>query len=93
MNIRINCDPINEPPREPLRNATNRPEVDNNSRSAHKYKKSLVLQDTTIQLVKRNMELYPKGKEQGMSTERLTKEPRHKRSIDCGPTRLRTDVD
>jgi len=68
-------------------------EIDNNTRSSHKYKKSVVLQDTTIQLVKRSTDLYSKGKEIGMSTERLTKEPRHKRSIDCSSNRLRTDFD
>jgi hypothetical protein len=52
-----------------------------------------VLQDTTIQLVKRTSDLYPKAKDIGMSTERLPKEPRMKRSIDCGSTRLRTDAD
>lgn len=92
MNIRINPDPLAEPTREPLRNTTNRLELDGNPRSAHKYKKSLVLQDTTIQLVKRASDL-PRPKEIGMSTERLPKDLPHKRSIDCGHTRLRTDFD
>jgi hypothetical protein len=91
MNIRINCEG-SEAAREPLRNTTNRLEAEGGSRSAHKYKKSLVLQETTIQLVKRSSDLYPKAKDIGLSTERF-KEPPHKRSIDCGTNRIRTDLD
>jgi hypothetical protein len=85
MHIRVNCDGPPELPR-------NRPDLDANPRSAHKYKKSLLLQDTTIQLVKRASELYPKVKESGLSTERL-KDPFRKRSIDCSTNRIRTDLD
>lgn len=53
-----------------------------------------MLQETTIQLVKKNSEFYgPKNKEMGMSTERFSKEKLHKRSVDYGVTRLKTEVD
>jgi len=56
MNLKIATDSYSDfTQREPLRNSTNRPyEDDPKSRSGHKYKKSLILQETTIQLVKKN---------------------------------------
>ena len=55
----------------------------------HKYKKSLGLQDTTIQLGKKGGgEYYQKGN--GVSTERFSKEKGHKRSVDG---RIKTDMD
>lgn len=63
------------------------------SKSGHKYKKSLILQETTIQLVKKSSEIYPKSKDPGMSTERLSKDHHRKRSIDCGTIRVKTEMD
>ncbi len=96
MNLKINTETISPEPviRQPLKNATNRLQLDNkNSRSGHKYKKSLILQETTIQLVKKNSDIYSKNKQMGMSTERLSKQNERKRSIDYGVTRIKTEMD
>jgi hypothetical protein len=53
----------------------------------------LVLQETTIQLIKKSSEYYPKNKESEMSTERFSKEKMHKQSIDYGVHRIKTDMD
>ena len=96
MNLRVSTDlPSETLQRDYLKNSYRQPDDESKSRSHHKYKKSLVLQETTIQLVKKNSEYYgPKNKDMvGMSTERFSKEKLHKRSVDYGVTRLKTDVD
>ncbi len=92
MNLKIAPDiPLESIQRESHKHSYRQPEEDNKSRSAHKYKKSLILQDTTIHLVKKNSDYYgAKNKDMGMSTERFSKEKIHKRSVDYGATRIKT---
>lgn len=95
MNLRVSTDlPAETIQRDYLKNSYRQPDDESKSRSQYKYKKSLVLQETTIQLVKKNSEYYgPKKKDIGLSTERFSKEKLHKRSVDYGVTRLKTEVD
>ncbi len=77
-----------------LRTSTDHPDPlrhDEKSRSSHKYKKSLILQEATVQLVKRSSE-YSRREE--AATERCSKERPHKQSADFGAAqRIRTDMD
>lgn len=83
MNLRTSTEQA-----EALRNAP----PDDKPRSSHKYKKSLILQDATVQLVKRTSE-YAR-REETVTTERLSKERPHKQSADYGGgQRIRTDMD
>ena len=67
---------------------------DSKSRSTHKYKKSLMLQDTTIQLVKRSSEKQKTCRDQlGMSTDRYSRGKSQKRSVDMGVPRLKTETE
>lgn len=95
MNLKISNDqPLENTQRDPLKHSYRQHEDDSKSRSAHKYKKSLILQDTTIHLIKKNSDYYGvKNKEQGMSTERFSKEKLHKRSVDYGVNRMKTEID
>lgn len=93
MNLKITGDvPLETTHRDHLKHSHRLlPDEHSKSRSAHKYKKSLVLQETTVHLVKKNSDYYAKGT--GMSTERLSKEKTHKRSVDYGASRIKTEVD
>ena len=70
MNLKIPTEQTLETTyRDALKHSYRQPEEDRKSRSTHKYKKSLVLQDTTIQLVKKNSEYYgAKASHIGLST-------------------------
>jgi monomeric isocitrate dehydrogenase len=79
MNLRTTSDPPEAPRQE------------EKSRSTHKYKKSLILQEATLHLVKRTSD-YSRREE--AATERFSKERPHKQSADYGPAqRIRTDMD
>jgi|JI9StandDraft_2_1071091.scaffolds.fasta_scaffold370211_2 hypothetical protein len=94
MNLKIAPDvPLESTHRENLKHSYRQNEDDNKSRSSHKYKKSLILQDTTIHLIKKNSDYYGAKKDTGMSTERFSKEKPHKRSVDYGATRIKTEID
>ena len=51
------------------------------------------MQDTTIHLVKKNSDYYGGKSNMGMSTERLSKEKLHKRSVDYVANRIKTEID
>jgi len=95
MNLKIAADaPSENTYREGHKNSHRQHEEDRKSRSTHKYKKSLILQDTTIHLVKKNSDYYGgKSTNMGMSTERLSKEKLHKRSVDYVANRIKTEID
>ena len=68
MNLKVSTDLPCEPQRDCLKHSYRQHDDDSKSRSHHKYKKSLILQETAIQLVKKNSEYYAKNKDIGMST-------------------------
>ena len=75
MNLKLSADiPFEVTHREGLKHSYRQPEDENKSRSKHKYKKSLILQDTSIHLAKKNSDFCgAKHNNMGMSTERFSK--------------------
>lgn len=92
MNLKITADPSESTHRNSHKQSY-RNDSDNKSRSAHKYKKSILLQDTTINLTKKNSDHSRVKKDIGMSTERLSREKSHKRSVDNEALRIKTEID